>query len=273
MASVNPAVRAFRALLRAQRITFEGDLINRNSAKQHTKKLFLENKNVTDPEKINELINVAYDAEKIIRQNVVQGVRKATSDAENKPVFELKIREETEKGDNNKRFGEINLVVSKNFGFYCDTRGRDNMKSESEQVVNIPPNTWGILEAEKPLSTVYLNKIPTQISGVSNTIIQGVIAPSASSLKYWFGRGSDCDVTIKFSDQISKKHCCIFRETVLNEASNEYEPIVFLENHSSNGTYVNRDKIEKGKKVQLHNGDVVKLAKNEPGKRQFDDRC
>jgi serine/threonine-protein kinase Chk2 len=69
-----------------------------------------------------------------------------------------------------------------------------------------------------------------------------------------FGRKSDC--TVRFTEQaISTLHARLY---VDEEASGKSkETVVFLEDLSSNGTFVNKSKIGKGKRVRLNNGDEI----------------
>eukprot|EP01102_Stenamoeba_stenopodia_P017307 TRINITY_DN6185_c0_g1_i1.p1 TRINITY_DN6185_c0_g1~~TRINITY_DN6185_c0_g1_i1.p1 ORF type:complete len:610 (-),score=108.48 TRINITY_DN6185_c0_g1_i1:60-1889(-) len=66
-----------------------------------------------------------------------------------------------------------------------------------------------------------------------------------------FGRHKDFAPECRFSDKrISLKHCKIWKDVTG----------VWIEDTSSNGTYVNGVKIGKGKKVQIQHGDEVSLA-------------
>lgn len=54
---------------------------------------------------------------------------------------------------------------------------------------------------------------------------------------------------------ISKRHCKIVKADILSATSE-----VYLEDYSSNGTYVNSEKVGKGKKRILKNNDQISLA-------------
>ncbi|KAK3102300.1 hypothetical protein FSP39_010344 [Pinctada imbricata] len=79
---------------------------------------------------------------------------------------------------------------------------------------------------------------------------------------YSFGRGENCDVS--FSDSKHKKHQCfqayskihfkIIRKTTSTGTH------AFLEDTSSNGTFVNGEKVGKGNKQVLANNDEISLA-------------
>ncbi|TNY20232.1 hypothetical protein DMC30DRAFT_417144 [Rhodotorula diobovata] len=112
------AASAYRALIRAQRLTFKGDDLALQAAHQQTRILFhrfipsssasvspfqretilpppdLAPKSDLTPEVVDEHINGAFEIATFLRKNVVQGVR---NDEGN---FALRIHEETERGDN-----------------------------------------------------------------------------------------------------------------------------------------------------------------------------
>ncbi|XP_005112692.1 serine/threonine-protein kinase Chk2 [Aplysia californica] len=79
---------------------------------------------------------------------------------------------------------------------------------------------------------------------------------------YSFGRGETCDVP--FSSQAAKNHQCFqayskvhFKLVRKNTSTGEH---VFLEDTSSNGTFINGEKVGKGKKQVLNNNDEIALA-------------
>eukprot|EP01117_Protostelium_nocturnum_P013865 TRINITY_DN5217_c1_g1_i3.p1 TRINITY_DN5217_c1_g1~~TRINITY_DN5217_c1_g1_i3.p1 ORF type:complete len:653 (+),score=336.08 TRINITY_DN5217_c1_g1_i3:150-2108(+) len=65
-----------------------------------------------------------------------------------------------------------------------------------------------------------------------------------------FGREPDCSVSFPQDKLISSKHCKIFRD------SNIY----FVEDLSSNGTFINGDKVGKGNRRVIHDGDELSLV-------------
>ncbi|GAA5830357.1 hypothetical protein JCM11251_001321 [Rhodosporidiobolus azoricus] len=115
------AASAYRALLRAQRLTFKGDDLALKAAHQQTRVLFnrfipsasasvspfqpdssllppptlkpAEGEELT-PEKVDEHIKGAFEIAQFLKTNVVQGVR---NDQGN---YSLRIHEHTERGDN-----------------------------------------------------------------------------------------------------------------------------------------------------------------------------
>jgi serine/threonine-protein kinase Chk2 len=73
----------------------------------------------------------------------------------------------------------------------------------------------------------------------------------------WFGRHSSCS-QIFGEPGISAKHCRIYRERIGSET---YNHLVWIEDTSTNGTFLNNDVIGKGKKKLLESGSTVHLLK------------
>lgn len=78
---------------------------------------------------------------------------------------------------------------------------------------------------------------------------------------YVFGRHPTCSVT--FSDPvISNRHCVITRERPL-ECASQYESgeyVVFVQDTSSNGTFVNGKRIGNGKRIAIKHGDHIAVT-------------
>ncbi|XP_019498590.1 PREDICTED: serine/threonine-protein kinase Chk2 [Hipposideros armiger] len=80
---------------------------------------------------------------------------------------------------------------------------------------------------------------------------------------YWFGRDRSCDYCfdeplLKSTDKYrtySKKHFRIFREM---GPKNSY--IAYIEDHSGNGTFVNRELVGKGRRLPLNNNSEIALS-------------
>ncbi|KAM9526327.1 serine/threonine-protein kinase Chk2 isoform 1-T1 [Guaruba guarouba] len=79
--------------------------------------------------------------------------------------------------------------------------------------------------------------------------------------EYWFGRDKSCDYSFSklglsetgFYQNYSKKHFRIFRETGPRSSY-----VAYIEDHSANGTFVNRELIGKGKRLPLtHNSEIA----------------
>ncbi|KAI8852079.1 kinase-like domain-containing protein [Chytridium lagenaria] len=70
-----------------------------------------------------------------------------------------------------------------------------------------------------------------------------------------------------------KRHCLIFKESRVNPEGVS-EDCVFVEDLSTNGTYVNGKRLVNGKREQLSHGDEIQLAKYDSRKamEKFDDR-
>ncbi|NXR40535.1 CHK2 kinase, partial [Zosterops hypoxanthus] len=79
--------------------------------------------------------------------------------------------------------------------------------------------------------------------------------------EYWFGRDKSCDYSFSklglsetgFYQNYSKKHFRIFREM---GPRNSF--VAYIEDHSANGTFVNRELIGKGRRLPLtHNSEIA----------------
>lgn len=90
------ALAAYRHLLRATRIAFQGDFpllhAARTQARQGFDQLRLEDAN---SEAVQKGIQHAEEVAQILRKNIVQGVNVEGSDS-----YKLRIHEDTERGDN-----------------------------------------------------------------------------------------------------------------------------------------------------------------------------
>eukprot|EP01147_Barroeca_monosierra_P003685 gene3685-6237_t len=118
--------------------------------------------------------------------------------------------------------------------FHLDKQSDDD-ESEDEQPAN---KVWGRLFSERP-----------KYSSIDLT-----------EDTYKFGRHESCQTT--FTDKcISNIHCTISREHP-SEAVSQYdddEHIPFLIDQSANGTFVNGERLGKGRKIALNHGDTISL--------------
>uniref|UniRef100_H2ZRX2 non-specific serine/threonine protein kinase n=1 Tax=Latimeria chalumnae TaxID=7897 RepID=H2ZRX2_LATCH len=81
--------------------------------------------------------------------------------------------------------------------------------------------------------------------------------------EYWFGRDRQCDYSFdhpalsntEMYKAYSKRHFRIFREPGPGNT-----PVAYIEDHSANGTYLDRELIGKGKKLPLRNNAEVALS-------------
>lgn len=85
----------YRRLHRARLKTFAGDTAALEAGRQRIRQEFVKNKHETDINKINELLSVGKDVEKMLRQAVVQGVYNVEKNS-----YELKVTKETLLQDN-----------------------------------------------------------------------------------------------------------------------------------------------------------------------------
>ncbi|KAI9330514.1 kinase-like domain-containing protein, partial [Obelidium mucronatum] len=73
---------------------------------------------------------------------------------------------------------------------------------------------------------------------------------------YVIGRHVECDIRVDLP-QLSKRHCVIFQVSVSDGVSTAS---VFVEDLSTNGTFVNFKRIGKGKRHKLSEGDLIQLS-------------
>lgn len=87
--------------------------------------------------------------------------------------------------------------------------------------------------------------------------------------EYTLGRNADCDICfseekseiklVKHYQIISKVHCIITREVI----NNKNDVVIFIQDMSSNGTFVNRKLVGKANKIALDHEDVISFARPE----------
>ncbi|KAI9202150.1 uncharacterized protein BJ171DRAFT_515031 [Polychytrium aggregatum] len=90
---------SYKELLRAQQVTFAGDLPQLRASRVHTRNEYIKNKDVADAAQLEQMIKVAQQAATIIRKNIVQGVKSSESEK-----FQIRIHEDTEINSNDTIF-------------------------------------------------------------------------------------------------------------------------------------------------------------------------
>ncbi|XP_076283296.1 ovarian-specific serine/threonine-protein kinase Lok [Lasioglossum baleicum] len=111
-----------------------------------------------------------------------------------------------------------------------------------------------------------------QLSQEKTTTVWGRLCPIKLSFKtmeltkdvYTLGRSESCDICVtkndlkpKWVSVMSKVHFRITREYI---GDNSSDAIVYLEDLSQNGTFVNKQKVGRGNKVVLESNDIISLA-------------
>ncbi|KAL6856585.1 hypothetical protein J3F83DRAFT_752094 [Trichoderma novae-zelandiae] len=95
---VTMSLAAYRNLLRAARIAFQGDVHVLSAAQTQIRQGFQENRALDSSSSIENAIRHAEDVATILRKNVVQG-QKVESKGDDY-TYKLRIHEHTERGDN-----------------------------------------------------------------------------------------------------------------------------------------------------------------------------
>ncbi|KAJ3321705.1 hypothetical protein HDV06_003998 [Boothiomyces sp. JEL0866] len=91
----------YKQLLKTTRKTFKNEPMVLKQAKLEIKNNFMKNKDVTDSNKIQEMIKIAVQTNEILKRNVVYGEYKGDK-------YELQVSEDTEINDND-RIKQSNL--------------------------------------------------------------------------------------------------------------------------------------------------------------------
>ncbi|KAH0497479.1 hypothetical protein TgHK011_004779 [Trichoderma gracile] len=92
------SLAAYRNLLRAARIAFQGDVHVLSAAQTQIRQGFQENRALDSSSSIESAIRHAEDVATILRQNVVQGQKMENKGDDH--TYKLRIHEHTERGDN-----------------------------------------------------------------------------------------------------------------------------------------------------------------------------
>ncbi|KAJ2747214.1 serine/threonine protein kinase [Coemansia sp. BCRC 34301] len=135
-------------------------------------------------------------------------------------------------------------------------------------VSQVPHSVWGVLLSLSPdeYKTVLLERTKTGHAPTEN-------------FGYLIGRHKACDVRIN-NNHVSNRHCLIYRvENGHADSSASDDPDdghyrVYLEDTSTNGTYVNKERIDKNATIKLKDGDEIQFARYQPekGMAPFNDR-
>ncbi|KAI9493063.1 hypothetical protein BDB00DRAFT_872780 [Zychaea mexicana] len=88
-------IAAYRTLLRTQREVFGEDIRAIQAAKKETHSRFMQNKDETNVDVLEEKLKLADQVTSLLRKNVVQGVAQGSDD-----MYKLRITKDTELGDN-----------------------------------------------------------------------------------------------------------------------------------------------------------------------------
>ncbi|KAI8326519.1 kinase-like protein, partial [Martensiomyces pterosporus] len=150
-------------------------------------------------------------------------------------------------------------------------------------VSQVPQSVWGVLLSLSPddYKTVHLERTkPTRRQSSTDSSPSG--GSAAPKFGYHIGRHKSCDIRIQ-NPHISNHHCLIYRvesEPMLDEEDEDSNrrmgagSRVYLEDTSTNGTFVNGKRVEKNASVELHDGDEIQLVRYQPSKGMsyFSDR-
>ncbi|KAJ2782273.1 serine/threonine protein kinase [Coemansia linderi] len=131
-------------------------------------------------------------------------------------------------------------------------------------VSQVSQSVWGVLLSLSPddYKTMLMERTKTGHAPAEN-------------FGYLIGRHKACDVRIN-NHHISNRHCLIYRveDGQSDSSGDDGHYRVYLEDTSTNGTYVNKVRVDKNTTVELHDGDEIQFARYQPekGMAPFNDR-
>ncbi|KAJ2400624.1 serine/threonine protein kinase [Coemansia sp. RSA 2559] len=167
-----------------------------------------------------------------------------------------------------------------------------NQLFQEQLLVNqVPRSVWGVLLALSPddYKTVLLERTKSMFTRSKLNIASSSEQSSSSQagstqFGYYIGRHKSCDVRIQ-NPHISNRHCLIYRvEAECPSSSSSGRDgrrsgaangsRVYLEDTSTNGTYVNGKRVGKSNSIELHDGDEIQFVRFQPekGMAYFNDR-
>ncbi|KAJ6254029.1 serine/threonine-protein kinase dclk3 [Anaeramoeba flamelloides] len=94
--------------------------------------------------------------------------------------------------------------------------------------------------------------------GLLHSITEGTKNFPLTQKRNSIGRYRKCNLVIN-QPKLSKIHCTITLEKIQNATEGRLDHIVYLQDHSTNGTYLNNQLIGKGNKVKLRHKDEITL--------------
>ncbi|KAJ2785789.1 serine/threonine protein kinase [Coemansia javaensis] len=154
-----------------------------------------------------------------------------------------------------------------------------NQLFQRQLLVNqVPRSVWGVLLSLSPddYKTVLLErtKPPGARAGSGSPPSRGT-----AKFGYHIGRHKSCDIRIQ-NVHISNRHCLIYRiedddgSSASAAAGAPGRSRVYLEDTSTNGTFVNGQRVGKSASVELNDGDEIQLVRYQPAKGMayFNDR-
>ncbi|KAJ2233097.1 serine/threonine protein kinase [Coemansia sp. RSA 1286] len=172
---------------------------------------------------------------------------------------------------------------------YSDSQDIDGLNQifQDQLLLNqVPHDVWGVLLSLTPedYETVHL-KLSRPANAPINDSDKSAKESSGEAAKfgYYIGRHKTCDIKIQ-NPHISNRHCLIYRvegENVFgshdgSSSGSEHGGVgkVYLEDTSTNGTFVNGQRVGKDASVELRDGDEIQLVRYQPSKGMayFSDR-
>ncbi|XP_034945472.1 ovarian-specific serine/threonine-protein kinase Lok-like [Chelonus insularis] len=145
---------------------------------------------------------------------------------------------------------------------------QDNIDMQSTLPDTQPAETFTQsqhLDSQSQVNESWGQLIPSVKSSLAGRVVLSSIQMTKEI--YTFGRDPNCDGIFTAQNilkqnllmAISKIHFKIIRKVI----NNKNDKVVYLEDSSQNGTFVNKVKVGRGKRVVLDNNDVISLAEGD----------
>ncbi|KAJ2848567.1 serine/threonine protein kinase, partial [Coemansia erecta] len=169
---------------------------------------------------------------------------------------------------------------------YSDSQDIDGLNQifQDQLLLNqVSRDVWGILLSLSPADyeTVHLKLSRPASSQTANDARsvkmpndnRVVAAAAAAKFGYYIGRHKTCDIRIQ-NPHISNRHCLIYRVESQNDIASDHNSgsvyggvgKVYLEDTSTNGTFVNGQRVSKNASIELRDGDEIQLVRYQPSK-------
>ncbi|KAJ3008739.1 hypothetical protein HKX48_008373 [Thoreauomyces humboldtii] len=135
------------------------------------------------------------------------------------------------------------------------TPKRASPQAEVDDEADSESLTWGILESlHQDTPNFNLRGAGGPRKDDKTAEVRG-----GRSMGYVIGRHRECNIRLA-SSVVSNRHCVVYKENCWSDKLNRIEECVFIEDLSTNGTFINGKRLHRAKQHRLKNGDKIFLA-------------
>lgn len=173
-------------------------------------------------------------------------VQKMNGDADVKPVREKRVKEKSKKGKKESRFiGKKKNRIHRQEPSDQDEDGADELTSlmQKRQVEEADDDSVTILMRHAH------NTVRIQLAAETTGVVYSAVCNDFISI----GRRGECDITIEDDKTVSGRHCAIKRM--------EDGTFSVIDTGSTNGTYLNNQKIKENVYEPIADGDLLKIGR------------